>query len=37
MMLERKLGIKNDVKRKQRVNKEIEKIGFGNGFMDFID
>ena len=36
-MLERKLGIKNDEKRKQRVNQQIESIGFGKGFMSFID
>ena len=36
-MLERKLGIKNDEKRKQRINQQIEQIGFGTGFMSFID
>jgi hypothetical protein len=36
-MLEKKLGIKNDAKRKKKVNKEIEGLGFGTGFMDFID
>ncbi len=36
-MLERKLGISTDAKRKKRVNAQIEEIGFGTGFMDFLD
>ena len=36
-MLEKKLGIKNDAKRKKRLYKEAEVEGLGKGFMDFLD
>lgn len=36
-MLEKKLGIKNNSKKRQKVNQAIEDEGFGKGFMDFLD
>ena len=36
-MLEKKLGIKNDPKKKKRVIKSLEQEGLGDGFMDFLD
>ena len=36
-MLEKKLGVNKDEKRKKRLNREIEAQGFGTGFMDFLD
>jgi hypothetical protein len=36
-MLERKLGIKKDTKKRTKLNQAVEQEGFGSGFMDFID
>lgn len=36
-MLEKKLGIKNDAKKRKKINKAIGLEGFGDGFMDFLD
>lgn len=36
-MLEKKLGIKNNDKKKKKINTLIDKEGFGDGFMNFID
>ena len=36
-MLERKLGIKKDTKKRRKLNQAVEQEGFGSGFMDFID
>jgi hypothetical protein len=36
-MLEKKLGVKNNEKRKKKLNKIIDVEGFGDGFMDFLD
>ncbi|CDW86880.1 nucleolar mif4g domain-containing protein 1 [Stylonychia lemnae] len=36
-MLEKKLGIKNDPKKRKKVNQAIEVEGYGTGFMDFLD
>lgn len=36
-MLERKLGIKKDTKKRRKLNQAVEQEGFGTGFMDFID
>jgi hypothetical protein len=36
-MLERKLGIKKDSKKRRKLNQAVEQEGFGSGFMDFID
>jgi hypothetical protein len=35
-MLEKKLGIKDEKKRK-KVNQAIGQEGYGNGFLDFLD
>jgi hypothetical protein len=36
-MLERKLGIKKDGKKRRKLNQAVEQEGFGSGFMEFID
>lgn len=36
-MLEKKLGIKNNDKKKKKIFKSIEEEGFGTGFLDFLD
>jgi hypothetical protein len=36
-MLERKLGLSNDEKRKRRNDKQTDLEGFGLGFMEFLD
>ena len=35
--LERKMGLKTDVKRKKRFNDSIDREGLGLGFMSFLD
>ena len=37
MQLERKMGLKSDVKRKKRFNDSIDREGLGLGFMSFLD
>lgn len=36
-MLERKLGLNNDKKRKARNDRQTDLEGFGLGFMEFLD
>jgi hypothetical protein len=36
-MLERKLGVKKDSKKRRKLHQTVEQEGFGTGFMDFID
>ena len=36
-MLEKKLGIKGDKKKKNKIMQQIEMEGLGIGFMDFLD
>ena len=36
-MLEKRLGVKKDSKKRRKLNQAVEQEGYGTGFMDFID